>query len=62
MRHCSELMILTLDGWNESVGVQAELTEAIRLRMPIHLVHENEIERLPHRDCLVLHISKIVTG
>src|SRR5262249_8272524 len=34
LRACSELVILCLEGWQESVGVQAEAAEAIRLKMP----------------------------
>lgn len=33
-----ELMVLTLDGWQESRGVQAEIDLAIELGMPIRYV------------------------
>ena len=44
---CDELMILALDGWRESKGVQQEAAEAIRHYLPIILVKENEIDALP---------------
>lgn len=43
----SELVVLKLDGWRESVGVQAEIDLAIDLGLPIRFlapeaIHEGE--------------------
>jgi hypothetical protein len=35
LRLCSRMVVLTLDGWKESVGVQAEIKIAKRLNIPI---------------------------
>ncbi len=35
LRHCSELLVLRLDGWRESRGVQTEIDLAIELGLPI---------------------------
>ncbi len=41
--HCEIMMILAIDGWRESYGVQREMEWAKSLDMPIVLVHiENE--------------------
>jgi nucleoside 2-deoxyribosyltransferase len=38
---CDELMVVTLDGWDKSVGVAAEVAEAERLGKPVfHLAWE----------------------
>lgn len=47
LARCDELMVLALDGWRESKGVQMEVAEAIRLHLPIILVREDEIDSLP---------------
>lgn len=47
LARCDELLVLALDGWRESKGVNEELAEAARLRMPYYLVREREIDRLP---------------
>ena len=47
LRRCDELLVLYLDGWQESIGVQQELGEAILLQKPITTIKEHEIERLP---------------
>ncbi len=47
LARCDELLILALDGWRQSRGVQQEAAEAIRLHLPIILVKENEIDALP---------------
>lgn len=38
LSRCDRLWILTLDGWQESVGVKGEIEIAHRLRLPIQLV------------------------
>lgn len=35
LRHCDELVVLTLDGWRESCGVQAEIDLAIEMDLPV---------------------------
>ncbi|MCY2928186.1 MAG: DUF1937 family protein [Planctomycetota bacterium] len=35
---CNALAVLMLDGWKESVGVQAELDIAAKLELPIMLI------------------------
>jgi hypothetical protein len=35
LERCDEMVVLTLDGWQESVGVQAELRHASVLRKPV---------------------------
>jgi hypothetical protein len=34
----SQVDVLTIEGWNRSVGVAAEMVEASRLGIPIHEV------------------------
>lgn len=38
---CSELWVLTLPGWSESVGVAAEIEIANRLSIPVRYVEES---------------------
>jgi hypothetical protein len=33
---CEKLVVLCLDGWSESTGVQLEITEADRLNIPVY--------------------------
>ena len=40
LRHAEALYILTLPGWDKSVGVQAERDMAARLLIPTYLVDE----------------------
>ena len=47
LRRCDEVLIVGLDGWEQSLGVRAELVEAMWLRKPITLIGEADIERLP---------------
>jgi len=35
---CDELVVLRLDGWRESVGVQAEIAEAAELGKPLRFL------------------------
>lgn len=35
----SELWVLMLDGWRDSVGIKAEVAIAERLGLPVHYVH-----------------------
>lgn len=38
LRRCDRMVVLTLDGWRESRGVQAEIDLAIELDLPIDYV------------------------
>lgn len=38
LERCDEVMVLTLDGWQESIGVQAELRHASVLGKPVRYV------------------------
>ena len=38
LRRCDEVMVLTLDGWNASHGVGAEIALAVKLDLPIRYV------------------------
>jgi hypothetical protein len=37
IRACGHLCVFTLDGWRDSVGVQAELSFAVSLQIPIYM-------------------------
>jgi hypothetical protein len=39
---CDEFYVLCLDGWEESVGVQAEIRVAKQLRIPVSYIFEAE--------------------
>ena len=38
---CDEVVVLMLDGWRESVGVQAEIAIARELGKPVTFLHAN---------------------
>ena len=40
---CDELVVLTLDGWQESVGVQAEIQIARQLGKPVSFLEPNRV-------------------
>ncbi len=42
MRCCTALYVMTLDGWRESVGVQAEIEYAHELGLPMRLIISEE--------------------
>ena len=44
LARCDVLAVLTLPGWRESVGVQAEMQCARELRMPIVFIAPTELE------------------
>lgn len=39
LRRCDELMVLTIPGWKESIGVRAEIQLANQLGLPINYLH-----------------------
>ncbi len=41
LARCDGLIVLALDGWETSRGVQAEITEAARRNMPISMYYPN---------------------
>ena len=47
LRRCDEVLVLALDGWQQSRGIQQEFGEAIVLQKPVTMINEDEIERLP---------------
>ncbi len=44
---CSELLIVGLDGWQQSAGVKEEMFFALKKNMPITLIEEADIDNLP---------------
>ena len=44
LERCDEIWILDDKGWNESVGVTAEIKIAKRLKIPIKMIHLTELE------------------
>lgn len=40
LRHCSSMFVLTLDGWKESTGVQAEIELAKMFDIPVFYIDE----------------------
>jgi len=47
LRHCSEMLILGLPGWQQSHGVIDEMFTALAMRIPITLIEEADIDNLP---------------
>ena len=47
LRRCDEMLVLCLEGWQQSRGVQQELGEAIAFQKPVTMIKEEEIEHLP---------------
>lgn len=43
LQACDELVVLTLDGWRESKGVQAEIDLAIEMDLPIRYLAPEEL-------------------
>lgn len=43
LRRCDELLVLTLDGWKSSRGVQAEIGMATEFGLPIHFLSPRTI-------------------
>jgi hypothetical protein len=42
LQNCEELLVLTVPGWQESIGVQAEISIAQKLGKPIHYLDPNQ--------------------
>ncbi|GHT40033.1 hypothetical protein FACS189427_13880 [Planctomycetales bacterium] len=47
LRRCDEVLVLSLSGWDKSVGVQREISEAMSLQKPVSIITEQEIDALP---------------
>ena len=47
LERCDELVVLTLDGWQQSVGVQAEIAWARGLRIPTSYRSPPEVAKSP---------------
>jgi len=47
LQRCDEILVIGLDGWEQSLGVRAEVFEAMHLRKPITVIDEADIDRLP---------------
>jgi len=47
LQRCDELLVLALEGWQQSSGVRQELFEALSLRKPVTFMDESGIDRLP---------------
>lgn len=43
LRAAEALVVLKLDGWEESVGVREEIAEAVRCRMPVHYAEPGDL-------------------
>jgi hypothetical protein len=43
LQRCDELVVSTLDGWQESVGVQAEIKLAAELAKPVSFLHPEDL-------------------
>lgn len=44
VRRCDALLVLKMDGWDRSVGVQAEIDYAREISMPVFYITEEDIE------------------
>ena len=59
LQRCDEVLVLCIDGWTASKGVRREMFEALRLRKPITLIEEADIEHLP---AIPKHARKYLTS
>ena len=50
LRHCDEVVVLMLEGWRESRGVQAEIDLAIEMDLPIRYLPPSMISNLSGGD------------
>ncbi len=62
LRRCEELLVLALDGWQQSKGVQEEIKSAILMRKPVIIVQKEDFDTLPliSETCNVFGRSKIL--
>jgi nucleoside 2-deoxyribosyltransferase len=51
LARCDALVILMLEGWPDSAGVEAEIYEAVRSRMPIYGIELEELYANPEAVC-----------
>jgi nucleoside 2-deoxyribosyltransferase len=57
LRQCEEVVVLTLDGWRDSRGVQAELAIAAALDLPVRYMSLAEALSLPTLAAVATEIS-----
>jgi hypothetical protein len=55
--HCDGLVVLTIDGWQESIGVQAEIEYAKELNLPVVYL---SMEQVSNKD--YGHILNLIKG
>ncbi|GHT36992.1 hypothetical protein FACS189427_09380 [Planctomycetales bacterium] len=48
LHRCGEVLVLGLSGWDKSIGVQREISEAMSLQKPVSIITEQEIDALPN--------------
>lgn len=48
LEFCDEVVVLTIDGWEESIGVQAEIQIARELGKPVRYLEPNVATTLTH--------------
>ena len=53
MGHCDEVVVLMLEGWRKSAGVQAEIRFAAELKKPIRYLGP-----LAHTAATLAHVAK----
>ena len=44
LRHCCKVLVLMLDGWKDSEGVNAEINAALDLGLPVEYLDPEEFE------------------
>jgi len=49
LRACGKLSVLMQDGWQDSVGVQAEIAIAREMGLPVEFIEHNQVERRQSR-------------
>ena len=47
LRRCDEVLIVGIEGWDQSPGVKLEMSEAFEHQKPMILIGEADIENLP---------------
>ena len=49
---CDEVVVLTLDGWRESAGVQAEIRIAVEFGLPVRYIAPDDATASPTLACV----------
>lgn len=58
LRRCEEVLIVDIDGWDKSKGVQTEMNEALLRSIPVTLIEEKHVEMLPKISKTAWHFMK----